>query len=92
MPVRAVALEDVGVQRIEGRKDWLKPRADELRKHAALRRVRIDVVEIRKVGRIFQIAEDGEAVAFGSPPCRASAGRGATARSAPTPRRAHAGE
>ncbi len=56
--LRGVALQDEAVERIEGleRLIELPVRAD-LREHAALGRVRIDVVEIRKIRRIGEVAE-----------------------------------
>ena len=63
----AFALEDEGVERIErleglivgaGRRDR--------RKQTALRRIRIDVVEMLEVGRVFQVAEHRHAVHLGA--------------------------
>src|SRR5450830_1413043 len=61
-----VTFQDVAVERIEGleRLIELPVRAD-LREHAALGCIRIDVIEVREVGRIFQIAEGGHAVTPG---------------------------
>jgi len=64
--LRGIALQDIAVERIVGHKTLIihTVRAD-LRKHAALGRVRIDVIEVRKVGWIFQIAEGRNAVTLG---------------------------
>ena len=63
--LRRIALEDEGVERIESEKilivDLIRP---DLREFAALRRVRIDVVEVRKIRRIAEIAEGRQAVRF----------------------------
>ena len=87
---RAVALQHVDVQRVEGVEVLV---ADRLRiwiaQSAALRRVRPDVVEMREVGRVFQVAEDRQAVGFGlARALRESRRRGRRAR----PRRRAAGE
>ena len=65
--LRGVALEDVAVERIEGEEVLIerRDRAD-LREHAALRRVRIDIVEMLEVGGIFEVAEGRDAVPLGS--------------------------
>ena len=64
--LRRIALEDVAVERIEGEERLVElPRRADLREQPALRRFRIDIVEMRKVGGIFQIAESGNAVALG---------------------------
>ena len=63
--LRGVALEDVAVERIEGEEVLVElPAWPDLRKHSALRGVRIDVVEMAEVRRIFEIAESGNAVDF----------------------------
>src|SRR5262249_36251954 len=62
----ALALEDVGVQRIEGEVGLVigTDRGDQ-REGPALRRGRIDVVEMMELGGIFQIAEGRYAVRLG---------------------------
>ena len=61
--LRGVAAQDVAVERIEGEEVLivLPARAD-LREHAALRGFRIDIIEMAKVARIFEVAEAGNAV------------------------------
>ena len=55
---RAIALENVGIERIESQeRAVIAAAADGFGIHAALGCARIDVGEIRKVGRILQIAE-----------------------------------
>jgi hypothetical protein len=56
--LRAFAFEDIGVEGIEGLIGLVvgTNRRDQ-RKCAAFRRGRIDVVEVLKIGRIFQVAE-----------------------------------
>ena len=64
--LRRVAAQDVAVERIEGQRVLVVDRARaDLRKHAALGRLGIDVVEMRKVGRILQVAERRHAVPLG---------------------------
>ena len=65
--LRALALEDVGVERIKGEKRLVvgADRRDQ-RKCPALGGRRIDVVEVMKIGRIFQIAKGRHAVGFGA--------------------------
>ncbi len=61
--LRRVAFEDVAVERIEGEEILVElPVRPDLRKAAALRRVRIDVAEVLEVGRVGEIAERREAV------------------------------
>src|SRR5262249_57792065 len=56
--LRAVALEDVAVERIEGEEGLIVlPLGADLGKYAALRRARIDVVEMDEIRRLFEIAE-----------------------------------
>ena len=65
-PLRAVALEDEGVERVEGQEILVElPRRSHLGEGSALRRVRIDIVEMAEVRRVFQVAERRHAVAFG---------------------------
>ena len=62
----AVALQHVDVEGVEGVEVLVADGLLDLdREGAALRRLRIDVVEMLEVGRVFQVAEAGEAVAFG---------------------------
>jgi hypothetical protein len=64
--LRGVAAQDVAVERIEGQRVLIVDRAGaDLREHAALRRFRIDVIEVREIGRIFQVAERRYAVPLG---------------------------
>ena len=64
--LRAVALEDVAVERIERLESLVVlPVGTDLRKRAALGGVRIDVVEMREIRRIFEIAERRESVGLG---------------------------
>ena len=51
--VGGIALDDIGVERIEGG----AARADQLREQSALGRIDIDVIEILKIRRVFQVAE-----------------------------------
>ena len=61
--LRALALEDEGVERIEGEEGLIVGATDGIeRKQPALRRIRIDVVEMLEVGGIFQVAEHRHAV------------------------------
>ena len=62
-PLRSIALENKAVERIEGleRLVELAVRSD-LREHPAFRRIRIDVVEMRKIRRVTEIAEGRHAV------------------------------
>ncbi len=61
-----IALENEGIERIE-REVVLVELAHhrELREHAAFGRVRIDVVEMLEVGRIFEVAEGRHAMMLG---------------------------
>ena len=65
--LRAFALQDVGVERIEGEEGLVvgANRWDQ-RKQSALRRGHIDVFEMMKIGRIFQIAEHRHSVGLGA--------------------------
>ena len=65
--LRALALQDIGVERVEG-KERLVERAlrGNEREHSPFRRVDIDIVEMMKIGRIFQIAEHRDAVNIGA--------------------------
>ena len=85
--LRAFTLEDVGVERIE-REDTTgcRPAPGNQREQSAFRRVGIDVVEMVKVGRIFQVAEHRHAVNVGFGHRRPPRGRNRAALSAPTPR------
>src|SRR5271166_4578255 len=59
----SVALENEGVKRIKRKKILVVETVGaDLRKHAALWRVWIDVAEVRKIGRVGEIAERGEPV------------------------------
>ena len=63
--LRGVALEDVAVERIEGEEVLIEhPVRADLREDAAFRGLRIDIVEMGEVARIFEVAEDRDAVAF----------------------------
>src|SRR6185369_12592123 len=63
---RALAFQDVGVERIEGEeRAVIAAAADVLRIDAALRRADIDVREVLEVGGIEQIAEGRHAVPLG---------------------------
>jgi hypothetical protein len=64
--LRRVAAQDVALQRIERQRVLIVDRArPDLREHAAFRGLRVDVVEVREVFRIFQLAERGHAMPFG---------------------------
>src|SRR5882762_837269 len=55
---RGVALQDEAVERVKGEKILIEQSArDSLGKHAALRSVRIDIVETPEVGRVLEVAE-----------------------------------
>src|SRR5262249_34744974 len=61
--LRAVALEDKAVERIEGEKVLVEyPRRPNMGKDPALRGIWIDVVEMLEFRRIFKIAKSGDAV------------------------------
>src|SRR5204863_9733827 len=63
--LRGVALENVAVERIERHERLIElPRGTDLREQSALRRVRLDIVEMPEVRRIFQVAEGGYPVAL----------------------------
>ena len=65
--LRAVALEDEAVERIESVEVLVeRPARPDMGEHAALRRIRVDVIEMLEVRGIFEIAECRHAVAFGS--------------------------
>ena len=85
--LRALALQNVGVERIEGEKGLVvgAHRRDD-RKQPALRRVDIDVVEMVEVGGIFQVAERRDAVSLGAASAAAAAAScsGAQRRRAPS--------
>src|SRR5262249_59497992 len=56
---------DEGIERIEGEEILIVlPRRPDLRERAALRRLRIDVAEMREVGRVGEVAEGRHAVRF----------------------------
>src|SRR5262249_53255387 len=56
--LRTIALKDEAVERVEGEKVLIEgPSCPDVGKHAALRSVWIDVIEMLEVGRIFEIAE-----------------------------------
>jgi hypothetical protein len=60
----AVAAQDVDVQGVEGVGGLVAHRGGELRREApAARGIRVDVVEVREVGGVFQVAEARQAVA-----------------------------
>ena len=62
-PLGRVALEDIAVERVEGGEARIIGcRGADLRKRAALRRIRIHIVEMRKVLCIFEPAEKRHAV------------------------------
>ena len=64
--MRAIAFQNVGVQRIEGLERLIvgaHPR--DRRKQPTLGRVDIDVIEVMKVARIFQIAKSRHPMRFG---------------------------
>src|SRR5215472_11073905 len=64
--LRGVALEDKGIERIECNEVLVElSRRPELREGTALRRVRIDVIEMLEVRGIFEVAEGRHAVALG---------------------------
>ena len=64
--LRAVALEDEDIERIEGEKVLIKDAVrPDLREGAALGRVRLDIVEMLEARRIFQVAEGRHAVTLG---------------------------
>ena len=61
--LRRVASKDVAVERVEGEEVLIElPVRPDLRKAAALRRVRIDIAEVMEVGRVGEVAERREAV------------------------------
>jgi hypothetical protein len=63
--LRAVAPQDEDVKRIECEKVLIEgPGGSDLGERAALGRIGVDVVEMLKVGRIFEISESRHAVAF----------------------------
>src|SRR5262249_59119838 len=65
--LRAVALEDEDVERIEGEKVLIEdPVRSDLGERAALGRVGVDVVEMLERRRIFEIAERRDAVPLGT--------------------------
>src|SRR5215510_6914057 len=64
--LRAVALEDEDVERIECEKVLIeRARRPDMGEYAALRRVRVDIIEMLEPYRIFEIAEGRHAVALG---------------------------
>src|SRR6516162_4452059 len=68
--LRTIALKDEAVERVEGEKVLIKgPSCPDVGKHAALRDVWIDVIEMLEVGRIFEIAEGRYPVALGVLAC-----------------------
>src|SRR5262249_37781125 len=68
--LRAVAPEDEDVKRIEREKVLIEgPGGSDLGERAALGRIGVDVVEMLKVGRIFEISESRRAVALGVMAC-----------------------
>src|SRR6266404_1409285 len=65
--LRAIALEDEDVERIEGEKVLIEgPGGSDLGERAALRRIGVDVVEMLESRRIFEVAERRDAVPFGA--------------------------
>ena len=69
-PLRAIALEDEAVERIEGEKVLIEgPSCPDMGEHAALRGVWTDVIEVLEVGWIFEISEGRHAVALGVITC-----------------------
>src|SRR5262249_28860468 len=63
--LRAVALQDEAVERIESQDVLIESSArSDVRKHAALRGIRIDIVELLEVRRILEIAEGRQAMAL----------------------------
>src|SRR5215813_2915818 len=68
--LRTIALEDEGVQRIEGEKVLIEgPSSPDMRERATLWSVWIDVIEMLEVGRIFEIAEGRNPMALGVLSC-----------------------
>src|SRR4029450_2589611 len=69
--LRAVALEDKDVERVEGEKVLIEDavRAD-MGEHAALWRVRVDIVEMLEASWIFEVAEGRHAVTLGALACQ----------------------
>src|SRR5262249_23130429 len=63
--LRAVALEDEDIERIEGEKVLIEgPGCPNMGKESALRGVWIDVIQMLEVGRIFKVAASRHAVAI----------------------------
>ena len=60
--LRRIALEDIGIEGIEGENRTLA----DMGKGSALGGGRVDIVEMGKAGRIFQLAEERHAVTAGS--------------------------
>src|SRR5262249_40329132 len=68
--LRASALKDEAVERIEGEKVLIEgPSCPDVGEHAALRGVWIDVIEMLEVGRIFEIAEGRDPMVLGVLAC-----------------------
>src|SRR5215470_12931137 len=68
--LRTIALKDEAVERIEGEKVLIEgPSCADVGEYAALRGVWIDVIEMLEVGRIFEIAEGRNPMAFGVLTC-----------------------
>ncbi len=64
--LRAVTLEDEAVERVEGEKVLIEGAGrSDMGKRAALGRIRVDVVEMLEVSRIFEVAERRHAVPLG---------------------------
>ena len=69
--LRAVALEDEDVERIEGEKVLIEGAArPDLGEQPALWRIRVDIVEMLESRRIFEVAERRHAVALGALLCQ----------------------
>ena len=67
--LRAIALEDEAVERIEGEKVLIEGAArPDMRKRAALGRIRVHVLEMLEVRRIFEVTERRHAVPLGAFP------------------------
>src|SRR5215469_9138152 len=68
--LRAIALKDEAVERIEGEKVLIEgPSRPDVGEQAALRGVWIDVIEMLEVARIFEIAEGRNPMALGVVAC-----------------------
>src|SRR5512143_2693903 len=64
--LRRIAFQDKAVERIEGLERLIELAVwANLREHPAFRRVRIDVAKMRKVRRIFEVAEGRHTMSIG---------------------------